>query len=97
MMVIGTWYLYVWYKYGVAQGLILGPLLFLLYVNDMPPVVDRMPILFADDTCIIFYASDLTFFTKIMNKELLSLSIWFDFNRLTVNASISNFQIIPPK
>ena len=83
--------------YGVHQGLILGPLLFLLCVNDMPQAVNCMPILFADDTCLVFSATDLTSLTKIMNKELQSLSVWFDFNKLMVNFSKSNFLIVPPK
>ena len=72
-------------------------LLFLLYVNDMPQAVNCMPILFADDTCLIFSAPNLAFLTTIMNKELQNLTIWFDFNKLTVNSSKSNFLILPPK
>ena len=84
-------------NYGVLQGSILGSLLFLLYVNDMPQTVNCMPILFTDDTCLIFTAPNLASFAKIMNKELQNLSIWFDSNKLTVNPSISNFLIILPK
>ena len=61
--------------YGVPQGSILGPLLFLLYVNDMLQAVNCMPILFADDTCLIFTAPNLASLTTIMNKELQNLSI----------------------
>ena len=46
-------------NYGVPQGSTLGPLLFLLYVNDMPQVVNCMPILFSDDICLIFSAPTL--------------------------------------
>ena len=84
-------------NYGVPQGSILGPLLFLLYVNDMPQAVNCMPILFADDTCLIFRAPNLASLTTIMNKEHQNLSIWFDSNKLTVNPSKSNFLIIPAK
>ena len=57
----------------------------------------RMPILFADDTGLIFTASNLASLTTIMNEELQNLSIWFDSNKLTINPSKSNFLIIPPK
>ena len=70
-------------------------LLFLLYVNVMPQAVDCMPILFADDTFLIFTAPNLASLTTIMNKKLQNLSIWFDSNKLTVNSSKSNFLIIP--
>ena len=63
----------------------------------MPQAVNCMPILFADDTCLIFSAPNLAFFTTTMNKELQNLSIWFDSNKLTVNPSKSNFLIITPK
>ena len=75
----------------------LGPLLFLLYVNDMPQAVNCMPKLFADGTCLIFMAPNLASLTTIINKELQNLSIWFDSNKLTVNPSKSNFLIILPK
>ena len=63
----------------------------------MPQAVNCMPILFADDTCLIFSALNLASLTTIMNKELQHRSIWFDSNKLTVNPSKSNFLIIPPK
>ena len=63
----------------------------------MPQADNCIPILFADDTCLIFTAPNLAFLTTIMNKEFQNLSIWFESNELTVNPSKFNFLIIPPK
>ena len=63
----------------------------------MPQAVNCMPILFADDTCLLFSAPNIASLTTIMNKEFQNLSIRFDSNKLTVNPSKSKFLIIPPK
>ena len=62
----------------------------------MPQAVNCMPILFADDTCLVFSAPDLTSLIKILNKELQNLPIWFNFNKLTVNPSKCKFLIYFP-
>ena len=77
-------------KYGVPQGSSLGPLLFIIYVNDLQNTVDCTPRLFADDTCLIFQASNPIILQGIINKELKNLNIWCCANKLTVNLSKSN-------
>ena len=75
-------------KYGVPQGSVLGPIVFLLYIDDIERVCQSSEIiLLADDTTIYFS-------TKLTNDDLLNdlgrLCDWFDRNKLTVNFSKCN-------
>ena len=71
---------------GVPQGSILGPLLFLLYINDMPQAVDCELLLYADDTCLIFQHKDITKIESALNKNFGILCDWFvDNNKLSIH------------
>ena len=71
---------------GVPQGGIFGPLLFILYVNDLhKALIEAQCILFADDTNIFIENKELTQIGNIMNNELLSLSNWITTNKLLTN------------
>ena len=79
---------------GVPQGSVLGPLLFLIYINDLPNISKKLKFyLFADDTNIYFESHDLKSLEKIMNKELEKLFEWLCINRLSLNVSKTNFII----
>ena len=82
---------------GVPQGSVLGPLLFLIYINDLPNVSKFLPFfLFADDTNIYFKSHDLTRLQKIMNRELKKVKKWLDANRLALNIDKTNFVVFHP-
>ena len=70
---------------GVPQGSILGPLLFLLYINDMPQAVDCELLLYADDTCLMFQHKDITEIESALNKNFSMLCDWFVDNKLSIH------------
>ena len=70
---------------GVPQGSILGPLLFLLYVNDMPQAVNSELLLYADDTCLFFMGKDSKIIGDQLNKDFNSLCEWFIDNKLSIH------------
>ena len=72
--------------YGVPQGSILGPLLFLIYVNDLPNATNILdPIMFADDTNLFYSHHDIKTLFSTVNAELQKLADWFTANRLSLN------------
>ena len=77
---------------GVPQGSILGPLLFLIYINDITnasPILTY--ILFADDTNIFYSHKDPHTLIRTLNLELLKISTWFKCNKLSLNIDKTNF------
>ena len=79
---------------GVPQGSILGPLLFLIYVNDIPNSSKLLNfILFADDTNIVYSHKDKHLLFNILNIELVKVSNWFKLNKLSLNITKTNYII----
>lgn len=81
--------------FGVPQGSVLGPLLFIIYVNDIHRVLSKSFVnLFADDTLISVSGKNLREITEILNNELIALYDWLCKNRLKLNAEKTKCMII---
>ena len=79
---------------GVPQGSILGPLLFLLYVNDIVNVSTLLfPMLFADDTNVFLNGKDIDDLSITMNEELEKLYIWLKANKLSLNVKKTHYMV----
>ena len=73
---------------GVPQGSILGPVLFVLFVNDFPSVARHSKVvLYADDTVLLFSSTSSTEIQSCLNEDLISASKWFQANKLLLNIS----------
>ncbi|CAF4833004.1 unnamed protein product [Pieris macdunnoughi] len=85
-------------EYGVPQGSILGPLLFLIYINNLHEIgLNGHLTLYADDTCLFYFGSSIKDIFSRAQEDLNLLFTWFQYNLLTVNASKSCYIIFKSK
>ena len=81
--------------HGVQEGSILGPLLFLIYVNDLPNATNILdPIMFADDTNLFYSHHDIKTLFSTVNEELEKLGDWFTANRLSLNIKKTKYTFV---
>ena len=79
---------------GVPQGSVLGPLLFLIYINDIHKSSEVFKFyLFADDTNLVYSDKKLKSLETIINRELIGVCEWLNTNKLTLNLKKSNYVI----
>ena len=69
---------------GVPKGPVLGPLLFLIYVNDIPAVVKHKLLLYADDAALLIHGKNLKDIESSLSSELEIVNEWLISNKLSL-------------
>ena len=84
-------------SFGVPQRSVLGPLLFLIYINDIVQASNKLNFhLFADDTNLLYADKNLRSLELVVNAELIKVCEWLNASKLSLNTGKSNFVIFHP-
>ena len=82
----------------MPQGSCLGPLLFLIYINDLPHAIQNSAVsMYADDTSLCYQISDINNLNNAINNDLMQLDTWLKGNKLSLNVAKTNCMLISTK
>ena len=80
---------------GDPQGSCLGPLLFLIYINDLPQAVQNSAVsMYADDTSLCYQSSHINVLNEAINNDLKQLDTWLQGNKLSLNVAKTNSMLV---
>ena len=80
---------------GIPQGSILRPLLFIVYMSDLPVHLENISLhMYADDTTAYFSSDQIDTLEDVFNKDLINIAKWFSYNKLVLNEKKTSSMLI---
>ncbi len=81
-------------KISVLHGSVLGPILFLCFINDLHSITSLLTLMFADDTFSLESGDDIQELSNKVNTEINKMAVWFRVNKLAVNINKTKYMVV---